>query len=418
MSNRPTTVRIDSALQAQVDAQLLEHGAFSALQLLIDSGRLIYGDYENWRRRAIDVLDDVLMGSVDNIRTELDACAGYARSIGLVEQPQEFSAWHTDAPSANDKPLRISANTHLQRLIASRYIPARDVPQLDLFFHNPVVALGNGIVRALCARNGAEAQRLLNELYAQEPNHADLPGFDLLTQALEHAHSPLEAAQHERDFLLRATPVAKRLLGSQSRDFLAPLWKQLAQRLADAPFLPHDPTLHRSFALSLAQDWPGVAAAVQSEPDWWRQAPLCLLLAQSGFYRQRRIEALTGWFNLCWHSPDIAADTLDHRRAPDSSITAAWQAFLECEEDDDAQEANALTAEDFPAWLLLHEPGLAQHFDADSTPQATPGHDRFRCVQRLIQARRARQSETEMALRRELQAQQPRLLRYLIRQVG
>jgi hypothetical protein len=74
---------IDIALQTQVDTQILEQGAFAPLEFLIDSGRLLHSDYESWRRRQIDSLDDVLMGSKTKIRAQLDAAIGYARSIGL-----------------------------------------------------------------------------------------------------------------------------------------------------------------------------------------------------------------------------------------------------------------------------------------------------------------------------------------------
>ena len=77
--------KIDPALQAQVDAQLMEQGAFTALELLIDSGRLIYSDYESWRRREIDLLDSVLMGNHEKIRTQIEQAVGYARSIGYME---------------------------------------------------------------------------------------------------------------------------------------------------------------------------------------------------------------------------------------------------------------------------------------------------------------------------------------------
>ena len=84
---------IETELQAQVDAQLLEQGAFAPLELLFNSGRLLYGDYEAWRRREIDLLDDVLMGDRAKIVAELERAVSYARGIGLVEQAQEFGAW-------------------------------------------------------------------------------------------------------------------------------------------------------------------------------------------------------------------------------------------------------------------------------------------------------------------------------------
>jgi hypothetical protein len=265
--------RIDPALQAQVDAQLMEQGAFAPLELLINSGRLIYSDYESWRRQEIDLLDEVLMGSRERILAQIEEAVGYARDIGLVEQVQEFHAWHTQPSGKNDKPLRISADAKLQRLIASRYAPAQSAPQMDLFFDNPVVALTNGIVRALWVRNAAEAQRQLDRLYAQAPNHADLTAFDQLLTALQRLDRSVDDPQQTLDFLQKVTPTAKRLLSAQARDLLTPLWRQLADALRDHAFAPHQPELHRSHALTQAQDWAGVSECVVGESQWWQHAP-------------------------------------------------------------------------------------------------------------------------------------------------
>jgi hypothetical protein len=411
---------IDVAVQAQVDAQLLEQGAFTALEFLIESGRLMYGDYERWRRREIDLLDDVLMGNKENIKAQIEAAVGYARSIGLVEQMQVFNAWHADAREGSDRPLRISADPQLHGLIAGRYAPAQNVPQMDLFFDNPVVAVTNGIVRALTATNMSEAQRQLDLLYAQAPNHADLAAFDRLLAALGHLNHAIDDPRRELDFLLEITPPAKRLLGSQSRGLLAPLWRQLANALGTRAFSSDEPALHRSFALSQSQDWSGVSNSVLNESGWWLHAPLCLRLAQSGFYRQRRIEALTAWFHLCWRAPEQAADVLDHRRQPDTGVTALWQRFVDSEADSSLQGANpepALTAADFPAWLLLQEPGLARQLAVDLPTGNTPAEEHYCCVHRWIQARRANRQSEEMELRKTLQANHPALFRCLKKSV-
>ena len=54
---------IDIELQIQIDTQILEQGAFAPLEFLIDSGRLIHGDYESWRRREINSLDCRVRGA-------------------------------------------------------------------------------------------------------------------------------------------------------------------------------------------------------------------------------------------------------------------------------------------------------------------------------------------------------------------
>lgn len=412
-------IKIDSALQKQVDDQLLEQGAFSVLELLLASGRLAYSDYESWRRCEIDFLDSVLMGSPERIRAQIEQAVSYARSIGLVEQPQDFTSWQTDGIAGNE-PLRISEQPQLHRLMAGRFIPAQQAPQMDLFLDNPVSALTNGIVRALAANDAADAQRQLDRLYSLAPNHSDLAGYDRLLATLHRLGQPVDDAQQELAFLLDTMPTAKRLLGGQWRELLTPLWRQLADVLEGRPFSAARPQLHRSFALGQAQDWAGVTACVLEESNWWQQPSLCLQLAHSGAFQHRRIEALTGWFNLCWHAPHEAATALNKAQPPDAGVGTAWQTFLSVEDElEDADSDNsALTPCDFPAWMLLHEAGLARQLSIDLARTHTPGEEHYRCVHRWIEARRAQKRDDELALRKVLQASQPVLFRYLKSVVG
>ena len=412
-------IKIESSLQKQVDDQLLEQGAFTVLELLLATGRLAYSDYESWRRQEIEFLDGVLMGSPEKIRAQIEQSVNYARSIGLVEQPQEFTAWHTDAPASN-KPLRISAQTELHRLVAGRFIPAKSAPQMDLFFDNPVATLTNGIARALAAGNGADAQRQLDRLYEIAPTHSDLPAYDRLVAALARLGRPIDDAREELAFLQETAPTAKRLLGSQWRELLTPLWRQLADALNDQPFSIEQPHLHRSFALTQAQDWAGVSACVLQDPEWWRQPALCLAVAQSGAFQHRRVESLTGWFALCWHAPTVAAEALSKPQQPDAGVGKAWQEFLATEDDlaDDDSDDSALAPSDFPAWMLLHEPGLSRQMALDLARTGTAGEQHYRCVHRWLEARRAQKKDDELAQRKALQAGHPLLFRYLKSVVG
>ncbi len=408
---------IDSAVQRQIDTQILEQGAFVPLEFLLDSGRLIHSDYEGWRRREIESLDEVLMGSPEKIRAQLESAAGYARSIGLVETPQAFYAWVAGTVD-HGEPLRISADAQLQRLIGSRYAPAQTAPQLDLFFDNPVVVLTNGIVRSLAARNLPDTQRQLDRLYTQAPNHAELAAFDRLLAALGHLDHPIDDPRQELEFLQDITPAAKRLLGWEARDLLAPLWRQLADALDGHAFSSAEPNLHRSFALAQAQDWAGVSEAVRQEPQWRLHVPLCLRLAQSSFHQQRRSDALQAWFHVCWRAPDQAAAALDSRRQPDTGVSALWRRFVDAEDELSPAVGDtdpALTAADFPAWLLLREPGLNRQLGIDQAAGDTPAEDSYRTVHRWIDARRGNRGEDELALRKSLQAHHPVLFRYLKR---
>jgi hypothetical protein len=284
---------------------------------------------------------------------------------------------------------------------------------MDLFFDNPVVALTNGIVHALTIRNLASAQRQLDQLYAQAPTHSDLAAFDQLLAALGHLGQPVEEPRQEVVFLLAATPTARRLLGAQSRDLLAPLWMQLGDAIRSAAFDAQEPTLHRSFALSQAQDWAGVSDCILSEPGWQQHAALCLRLAQSAFNRRQRVAALAAWCQVCWRAPAEASQAVGKLRQ--AELTALWQRFLDDESEVEAGPAavpTTLTESDFPAWLLLKEPGLALPL-AEDLATGTPADESYRCVHRWIHARRARKPAEELALRKALQVAHPALFRVL-----
>jgi hypothetical protein len=394
-------MKIDPFLQAQVDGQLIEQGAFSTLDLLINGGRLDYGDYERWRRRELEALDDVLMGDVQKIATELMQASGYARAIGLIEEAQEFHSRGSDAgPAAL---LKLSRDPKLNAAMSVRYVPPQNVRQQDLFFHNPVTALTNGLASALAGRNAREAQRLLDLLYAQAPTHADLAAYDRLCAAMGELEAPVDQVAHELRSILDLAPLAKRLLSSHARDFLVPLWRRLARALSPHPFDPATPDLHASYAFAQAQDWAAVRESVSQEPAWQQHSALALRMAQACAALADRQQAIAAWFHLCWRNPHTAEHALDSRQDANGLLRSAWLRFAESDDLGDG-----LTTCDFPAWCLLYEPGLAQLLSEDLA-QGSAADASYRIVHRWLQARRANQDAEQMALRKALSANHPGL---------
>ncbi len=402
-------MKIDSFLQAQVDDQLIEQGAFSTIDLLINCGRLDYGDYERWRRRELETLDAVLMGDVQKITAEMAQTGAYARAIGLIEESQEFHSWGNDASPAL---LKLSRDAKLHAVMAARYVPAQDVRQQDLFFHNPITALTNGIASALAGRNAREAQRLLDLLYAQAPTHADLAAYDRLCAAIAALEFPVDSCEHELRSMLELVPLAKRLLSSQARDALVPLWRRLGRALVQHPFDPEASDLHASFAFEQAQDWMAVRESVLHEEDWRHHSALALRMARAASALADRQQAVTAWFQLCWRHPEFAERALESRHDANSILRHAWLRFAETEDFGDA-----LTIVDFPAWYLLNEPGLVQ-FLSEDLAQDCAADESYRLVHRWLQARRAKQDSDQMALRKALSANHPGLFRVLRDKAG
>jgi hypothetical protein len=103
-------------------------------------------------------------------------------------------------------------------------------------------------------------------------------------------------------------------------------------------------------------------------------------------------------------------------------MTALWQKFLDFEEEcaDEPGGAHSeleLTAADFPAWLLLHEPGLAQQLAADLPREDSSGEAHYRTVHHWLHARRAGQRDEEIEWRKVLKQSHAGLFRYLTKTV-
>lgn len=393
-------------LQAQVDALLLEQGAFAPLELLFATGRLFQGDYEAWRRREVRVLDELLMGSRESIREELEQATAYARALGLAEQRQALDG---ASAQSGQSPLRLSDDARLASLLASRYVPVRSAPQMDLFFDNPIAALTTGIANALAAADAPEAGRLIDSLYAKEPNHPDLPAFDRLLESLARLRQPVADARELLEFITAIASPARRLLGARARDLLAPLWRHLAEQMRTLAYSPQEPMLHASHAWTQAQAWEEARASALAVPAWWRHPPLIVRLVESSLRRRRRAEGLCAWFQLCWHAPGQAGEAAEKLRWSD--VHALWQRFLD-------SDAEALAVEEFPAWLLLDEPALARQLPADLPPGSTPAEEHFRLVHHWLTARAAGRDAQDLALRKELKERQPALFACLLRTLG
>jgi hypothetical protein len=127
----------------------------------------------------------------------------------------------------------------------------------------------------------------------------------------------------------------------------------------------------------------------------------------SAFYQQRRADALTAWFHLCWRAPEQAAEALDNPRQPDTGIKALWQRFMDSEEE--SPRSHPPTS---PPGCCCASPASISNSPSSSRRRHTRrGH--YRCVHRWIDARRAKRTEEEIALRKMLQAHSPALFRQL-----
>ena len=377
-------------LMALVDRLLLEQGRIDPLEVLLAAGLLAYPDYEAWRLgRAVDLglaLRVEPAAAVDL----LQRAATIARALRLVAEPLRHTTWGEPV-----QPLRVSGHLALIRACGEGYVTATDRPQLDLFQDNRALVLEQDLVRALAERRPETALRALRDLTTLDPDHRHLPDFLHLIQIIDQAPDALTPEVRLRE-LAAVRPLAERLLGHRARDFLAPLWAALGANLSGHAFNPGNPGLHAAPALARAGDWGGARAAVEADPDWQRHPPLVLIHAEACHRVHDSAAARCDWVRLCWGHPKAAATALDAKNPADRRLADLWARFGDLEP--------PLETQDFPAWLLVADPGTASTVPVGLAP-AGPLGDAFRVLHGMVRG------HDDLAARRALGALRPDLLR-------
>ncbi len=403
-----------TALHAAVDRLLLAHGAFIPMELLLREGWLRYADYEAWRCGEVDSMDEVLIGDPALIRDRLQRAVDWAGRLGLQPEMQTYRGWGS---AAAGRPLRFCHHGDRAReaLFCTHYVRPREnngMPQRDLFLDNVTVVLINQLVEALVARGTDQAEVLLKQLQSAAPKHRLCGPLGVLCEAQRNLQcSTVARPVEELESLVRhIVPLAEEVLGARARDFLTPHWRRLAGALEGAPFYPARARLHASWVCGRALDWAGVRASVLAEPDWRRQPWLRARLAEALCRQGERDGAISQWCSLCWQYPKIAAQVLGKADLPDLSIARAWRQFL------DLDVEPVLETPWFPAWLLLHEPGLARILRADKVLGTAPGRA-FQALQCLLRGDGADVDKDAIALRAALKAEHASLLALYLQQV-
>ena len=148
-------------------------------------------------------------------------------------------------------------------------------------------------------------------------------------------------------------PAATILLGAHRRDFLAPLWRDIARALGPAPFDPSRPERHATRAYREGLAWEHLRQAVLAAPGYATEPVLLARLAEAHWRLPDRANAIESWFALCHLAPEVFERVIEAADFPDWALRSAWRVALEQDFEPE------MTAEWFPAWMLLEEPGLA-----------------------------------------------------------
>jgi hypothetical protein len=383
-------------LCAVVDGLILEEHRLDPFELLMALELLDYVDYDAWRTGRRAEIETAIRVPAAEAAGLLGRAGDYARRQGLAAVQLEHRGW-----GGHDRTLGTGPDQALARALALAWEPAADRLQLDLFHDGTAALLENEIRRALCERRVDAARRSVARLMQQAPGHG-LGSYLRLVEALEDQAGLAAGKRRPKARLAELESIdalACKLLGRRARDLVDPLWSAFAESLAGQPFDPAAPALHAAAAWRRAGRWQQVRESVQGEPHW-RDRPELLLAHAEACRRTRDLAAaMTDWMWLCWEHPEAAESALDAGALGDLVLAGDWRAFLDLDPE--------LPVEDFPAWLLLRDKGLA----AAVAPEAAPGDERgepYRLLHRLVTG------EDSIDTRRALSEVHPGLLRLFL----
>ena len=285
-----------------------------------------------------------------------------------------------------------------------------EATQLDLFLDSPVTSAVNALLDALRSCDPGESRRACARLAKLVPGHAHAGPAAALIEMLE-TPAPVDPEQGlrwtgrlEREW----APAAAALFGARGSELLAPRWCAAGRALEAVPFDPRRPDRHASAAYLRGLDWRNLKRSVLAAPERESEPVLLTRLAEAEWRLGQRRQALSWWFSLCWRAPEAFRRLIDDRHFPDPALRAAWNLA-----EDQEGPGPEMAPEWFPAWMLLHEGGLARALGPRRGGEGSAGSGperAFDLVAALL-TRPAAAAGGGMDLRRELGAIHPGLLR-------
>lgn len=324
-------------------------------------------------------------------------------------------------------------------------MPTSAAAQLDLFEHSQDTMLRNDVLDALLRRDASAAATALSALAGVAPRHDALAPLAVLIAALsvEADTAPWAAgaaALAAAQLADRVTPAAQAQLGiPAAARWLAPLWRQLAQRAARLPFRAAQPEDHAAPLWLRVGDAAAAQAATQAVAGiefWWRlPAPLAWmaqarhaadgldaawpLLAELAWLAGQRLSATAGAVNdpllkrllrrfedeFDPATPDPTARDIADEQMADKQMADKDMA----DRDDTLAGSLAGSLAWFPAWLLTEQPALLPRLrEARRGQDRAPERAFWQLVELLGLERQARHREL-IAARQRLRDAQPAL---------
>ncbi len=343
-----------------VEKHFSKNGNFCLIDWLLATNYLEYADYDSWRNGEIDFLDKCIKLDATELDSVVSETEEFCRRLKLINSPKPYFQWNTDGGAE----LNASRNKDLNRSLTQNWQRAQDLPQMDIFLDNADVGVENDLCNALENRMFSKASEKLRELGKVNSAHPRLGVYqDLVNYGCHMEANPLEPDNSE-EFLamleeevngleMEVQPLAREILGSQARDYLAFAWQRLAGGMRDIPYDPQTPKNHASYALAEIPDWAAVKERLNAEPLLFEQPILLQRLATAHRHLGENSFYLLLWCYLFEHHTAWAVDEVEERNEPE--LYDLWEQFHDSDEEMD------------PAWfvgfVLIRHRGLIHQLE-------------------------------------------------------
>ena len=283
--------------------------------------------------------------------------------------------------------------------------------QLDIFADSRDRVLLNTLADALVQGDRAASHAAIAALRSEFPDDRHLEPAALLIDALDGeamaGDSPVAdaaaalAGRNLIDTLLHGA--ARTVLGREAAlPWLAIRWLALARRARALSFNPACTEAHAAALWLQGRAWAEAADAVRGIESWRRKPQPLAWMAQATWHLSGPDSAWPLLTELAWLAPQRLQPLL--ALLPDPRLHKLARKF------EDAFD----TAPDWawwPAWLLVEQPLLAAPLDSAQTAAEAAPERGFKLVQSLLRLERQGRHPDIVALRRQLQALHPALLK-------
>ncbi len=337
---------------AELEKYLSQQGNFCLLDWLLQQDLLSYSAYEAWRYGQQEFLESSFEIDQEKLLEFIAQTELQGRALGLVGEPHDYTAWI----SGGQKLLKASKTLSVHQGLTQHWLRANDVPQLDLFLDNTAVICENEIQANLAGRQFDAAQKKLQQLTQLNPKHVKLGSYqDLInygSHMLASATINVESLAAEVNALEEEVVLlARDILGSNARDYIAFAWRRLGISAQGVAFNPLHPKLHVSYMLTQVPDWSAALLALAQEPSLFTSAALLQRFAMCHERLQNTSEALIAWCLLFECDANLAEVAVESKISP--RLWALWEDFW------DINDGGAKSF--FPAFILVKNPGLVHH---------------------------------------------------------